>query len=292
MKPPRFEYHNPESIDDALWLLSEYGSEAKVLAGGQSLMPLLNFRLAQPAHVVDVNRIEELSYIKLEDDVLAIGAIARQADVEDNEEVARRVPLIHEALRWVGHPQIRNRGTVCGSLAHADPAAELPSACIALGGTAVVEGVGGRREVPLAGFFVDYLTPDLAPEELLIEVRIPVPPANSGGAFVEFARRHGDYAIVGVAAQVRLDADGMVAGAEIVLSGVDATPVIAERAAERLKGERPSDRLLAEVAGLAEAATDPETTFHGSAEYRRHLSRVFTERALRTAIGRAGGAAA
>ena len=197
MKPPRFDYHAPASIDDAVALLARYGGDAKVLAGGQSLMPMLNFRLARPAALVDVNRIAALAYVREDNGTVAFGAMTRQRTIEFSPVVARRLPLLLEATRWVGHLPIRSRGTIGGSIAHADPSAEYPAVLTALDGEVVAQGPRGRRTLKAEELFETYLTTRLAPDELLVEVRLPATPAGAGHAFEEFARRHGDFAIVG-----------------------------------------------------------------------------------------------
>lgn len=287
MKPAPFTYFAPRSLDEALSLLRQYGSDAKPLAGGQSLVPLMNFRLAKPRYVIDLNRIPELVYIRQEDGRLAIGAMTRQFEAERSDEVGRHAPLLREALKLVGHPTIRHRGTVGGSLAHADPAAELPAAAVALGAELVTRGPGGSRTVPAAEFFVGPFTTVLAPDELLTEVRIPAMSPGAGYAFLELSRRHGDFAIAGVAALVGLGPDGRIERAALVLCGVGPTPVRARQAEAALLGASPTEDRFREAGELAARETDPTSDIHASADYRRRVAAVLVRRALSTATERA-----
>jgi carbon-monoxide dehydrogenase medium subunit len=290
MKPARFDYHAPERLEDALSLLREQADGAKVLAGGQSLVPLMNMRLARPAAVVDINRIRELAYLRVEDGELRIGALARHADVLRSPEVARGWPLLHEATGLVGHAAIRNRGTVCGSVVHADPAAEQPAVLTALDGRVVIAGPDGRREAAPDEFFLTYLTTALAPEEMVVEVRLPALPPGTGTCFLEFSRRHGDFAIVGVACAVTLE-DGVCRDARVALAGVGGTPFRAREAEDVLRGERLGPSAIRAAAERAAAGIEPDSDIHASADYRKHLARVLTERALARAAERAGGKA-
>lgn len=289
MKPPRFEYHDPSTLAEALDLLEAYGGDAKVLAGGQSLVPALNMRLTAPKALVDLNRIPDLSYIRQEGGELAIGAMTRHAEVEHSPVVASAQPLLREAVRHVGHLAIRNRGTVGGSLAHADPAAELPAVWACLDGRFRIASRHGVREVGPEDFFLLYFTTSIQPHEVLVEVRLPVLPPGTGYAFVELARRHGDFALAGVACTVRLAGDGTVAGARIALTGVGPVPVRARQAEDLLRGERPDEKLLAAAGQKVREAVEPESDVHATSEYRRHLADVLTRRALRTAIERTTG---
>jgi carbon-monoxide dehydrogenase medium subunit len=286
MKPPRFEYHAPRSVDEAVGLLARYGGDAKVLAGGQSLMPLLNFRLARPAALVDVNRIGALAYVREDDGTLAFGAMTRQRTIEFSPVVARRLPLLGEATRWVGHLPIRSRGTIGGSIAHADPSAEYPAVLTALGGEVVVQGPRGRRTLTPDRLFETYLTTSLAPDELLVEVRLPASPAGAGYAFEEFARRHGDFAIIGIAALVVRDGDRCT-GARLASAGAGPVPVRLRAAEAILEREGLSEAAIAAAAARAAELVDPDSDVHASAAYRRHLTRVLTGRALKRACERA-----
>jgi carbon-monoxide dehydrogenase medium subunit len=287
VKPARFDYYDPTSVDEVLALLQQYGDEAKLLAGGQSLIPILNMRLAKPAVLIDLNRVAGLAYIRELDSQLQIGALTRHAEVERSPLIATRQPLLAETVRQIGHSQIRNRGTIGGSLAHADPAAELPAVMVALDGTFCLRGPSGVREVPAGEFFLMYFTTCIRPDEILTEVRVPVLPPRTGYAFLELSRRHGDFALAGVACTLTLAADGTMADCRLGLTGVSMTPVRATAAEARLQEGRPEPGLFAEAAGLVRAAVAPESDVHGSAEYRRHLAGVLTERALATALQRA-----
>jgi CO/xanthine dehydrogenase FAD-binding subunit len=287
MKPPRFDYLVPRTIDEALGILAEHGEQAKVLAGGQSLVPLLNFRLVRPAHLVDLNEVPGLAGIRAEDGRLAIGAMTRQRAVESSGLVSERCPLLHEAMPLIGHVQIRNRGTIGGSLAHADPAAELPAVVAALEGEVVLQSARGRRVLSAADFFVGYLTTAAEPAELLVEVRLPVMPPRTGSAFLEVSRRHGDFALVGVAATVTLDGAGVCTAARVALTGVGPTPVVARDAVRALVGAPPSPEALEDVARRVAEALRPDSDLHASSEYRKHVGGVLARRALARAAARA-----
>jgi carbon-monoxide dehydrogenase medium subunit len=285
MKPPRFDYHAPRSIDEAVALLARYGGDAKVLAGGQSLMPMLNFRLARPAALVDVNRVPALAYVREHDGTVAFGAMTRQRTIEFSPVVADRLPLLHEATRWVGHLPIRSRGTIGGSIAHADPSAEYPAVLTALDGEVVVQGPRGRRTFKPAELFETYLTTRLAPDELLVEVRLPVTPAGAGWAFEEFARRHGDFAIVGVAALLVVDGPRCTM-ARLATAGAGPVPVRLRDAEAILERDGVDGPAIEAAAVRAAELVEPDTDVHASADYRRHLTRVLTARAIRTCVER------
>jgi len=287
LKPPRFAYHDPATLSEALALLASYSDDAKVLAGGQSLVPLLNMRLAQPAHLVDINRLADLAYIREQDGGLAIGALTRHRDIERSALVRRRCPLLAEALPFVGHPPIRSRGTIGGSLAHADPAAELPVVLLALNGHIRAESLEGSREISAAAFFISLLETALTPAELLTEAWFPAEPARSGTAFVEVSRRHGDFALVGVAVQLALREDGTIVTASVALMGVADTPVRVRDAETMLLGEQVGEQVFTAAAEQAAAGLDPDTDIHASAEYRRNVAGVLINRALHTAAARA-----
>lgn len=269
-------------------LLTELGPEARVLAGGQSLVPMMNFRVAQPAHLVDINPVVELDYLQAEDGRLAIGARTRQSALERSPEVAARAPLLVEAVRHMAFPTVRHRGTVGGSLAHADPAGELAAAVLALDGELVVTGPDGSRTVPAAEFFRGPFETAVGPQELLTEIRVGTWPAGTGHAFLEFARTYHAFAVVGAAALVHLDG-GQVARAAVSLCGVAGTPVRATAAEERLVGGAPTPEALEEAATAAAAGLDPPSDVQGSGAYRCKLARVFVRRALRLAVERANG---
>ncbi len=285
MKPPPFGYSRPETLDEALAELGRLGPDGKVLAGGQSLIPLLSMRLAAPRHLVDVNRIAALDYIDVAADGVRVGALARHAAVERSEDARAVQPLLGQAERLVAHPTIRNRGTAVGSLAHADPSGEMPVVLALLGGSVRVARTGGVRVVPAERFFLGPLEADLAPGELVIEAFFPALAPQSGTAFVELARRHGDYAMCGVAALVELDDDLHIASARIGLLSVAPTPLVID-ASGALRG-RAFDADLSRAADEVRNLVDPEPDIHATAEYRRHLAGVLSTRAL-TAAARAG----
>lgn len=292
MKPAPFAYVDPRTVEDAIALLEEHGMDAKMLAGGQSLVPLLNMRLARPAVLVDINRVAGLDYIRDVDGTIAIGAMTRQRAAERSEVVREKLPLLHEAMTFIAHPQIRNRGTIGGSLAHADPAAELPAIALVLEAEFQIAGPSGTRTVPAKDFFVTYLTSCLEPSEILTEVRFPLLPPGAGWSFIELSRRHGDFALAGVAATLTLSNSGTIADARIALFGVGATALRANAAEAMLHGQRPSEQLFAEAgASAAQSIEEPLSDIHASAEYRRDLARVLTRRALTEAAARASGAA-
>jgi aerobic carbon-monoxide dehydrogenase medium subunit len=288
MKPPRFEYAAPRTLDETLELLARHGEGAKVLAGGQSLIPLLNFRLAHPEVVIDINRIAELDYVRADDGGVAIGALTRQHAVERSAEVRARMPIVAEAARLIGHAPIRHRGTAGGNLAHADPASELPAVMVALEAELTLSRRGGRRTVAAERFFTGPLATALGAGELLTEIRVPPVPPRTGGAFLEMARRAGDYALVGVAALVTLDDAGRCRRARLAVCGAGPTPVRATAAEAALVGQPPGDAALDEAAARAAAATSPASDLHASAEFRRKLVRHFARLAIQTAAERAG----
>ena len=293
MKPASFEYAAPAALAEALALKAEHGDEAKFLAGGQSLVPAMNFRLAQAALLVDLNGLAELDFIRLDKSgELRLGAMTRQRRLERDAWVASRAPLLHEAMPWVAHPQIRNRGTLGGSLAHADPAAELPVVALALQARLRAQSASGERWIEAADFFQGLFTTALAADEMLVEIALPPLPARTGTAFIEFARRRGDYALMGVAAVIGLDEAGLVRQARLVYLNAGEAPVLAPGAAAILEGQRPSAETIAEAARLAaETEIGPEGNVHASAAYQRHLAAVLTRRAVTAAVERAGASA-
>jgi len=295
VKPPKFDYHAPKTVDEALALLARYDGEAKILAGGQSLMPLLNFRLSRPAALVDLNRIPALAYIKEADGSVRFGAMTRQRTIEFSPVVAKRVPLLTEATRWVGHLPIRTRGTIGGSIAHADPSAEYPAVLTALDGEVVARGPKGERVLKPRDFFQTYLTTSLAADEILTEVRLPATPAGAGYAFEEFARRHGDFAIIGIATVIVCDAGVAREGARCTMArlataGAGPVPVRLRAAEEILEREGLGDDAIARAAAKAQDLVRPDADIHASADYRRHLTGVLTGRAIKRAIASSGSA--
>jgi carbon-monoxide dehydrogenase medium subunit len=296
MKPAPFEYLAPDSLDAVLDLLARSGGEAKLLAGGQSLIPVMNFRLAQPSLLVDLNRLRDLDYLREPEEGeqpggLRIGAMTRQRRLERDPLVPRLAPLLSEAVPFIAHPQIRNRGTVGGSLAHADPAAELPAVAVALDARFRLRRATGERWVEARDFFSGLFATVLEPDEMLVEVALPPPPPRTGWAFLEVARRHGDYAQVGIAARVSLDSigdGGRCREARLVYLSVGDGPVEAREAAGMLAGTDLSDEAIAAAADKASRdEMDPTGDIHASADFKRHLARVLTGRALRRALARA-----
>jgi CO/xanthine dehydrogenase FAD-binding subunit len=287
MKPAVFEYDDPETEDEALDLLARHGDDCKVLAGGQSLVPLMNFRLARPARLIDINRIDSLSYIKREDGRLVIGAMARHTDLEHADEVAQGWPLLTEAIGWVGHSQIRNRGTIGGSVAHADPAAELPAAFAALDATFRVRSKRGSRTIGWEDFFVSEFTTALGADELVTAVEVPALDPGVGAAFVEYARRHGDFALGGAAVTVKVGRDGRCESATIALLSAGPAPVRASAAEQQLRGTPLDDASIRAASAEAVKGLRPTSDLHGSTEYRIGLLRTMTERALTKAAQRA-----
>jgi carbon-monoxide dehydrogenase medium subunit len=287
MKPPPFEYHDPTTVEEALELLARYGEDARVLAGGQSLIPLLNFRLTAPAVLVDLNRVGELSYMREDGGWLRIGAMTRQRQVEFSALAGEKLPLMVEATRLIGHLPTRTRGTVGGSIAHADPSAEYPALACALEGQMAVRGRAGERVIGAADFFQGLLGTALKPGELLAEVRMPTTPARSGWAFEEFARRHGDFAIAGVGAQLTLRADGKCASARAAAFGVGPTPVKLRAVEQALEGSALSEAQIDAASALASELVNPTSDLHASAAYRRHLTQVLVKRALTRAVAAA-----
>lgn len=280
MKPAPVEYRRAESRTEALALLKELGDEAKILAGGQSLVPLLNFRLAQPTALVDINPATDLGFVTADNGHLSLGAVARQRQVETSPEVRERVPLLAQALSHVGHVTIRNRGTIGGSLAHADPAAELPIASLALDARMKVEGPNGARLVDAQDFFFGPFTTAIGPEEMLTEVQIPWPAAGTATAVVESARRHGDFGIVVVMATLHRDGTGRCDSARLSIGGVEPLPLRLKEAEDVLLGSDLGAEAIAQAAETAFEQVDPIEDVHAPAAYRGELTRVFVRRAL------------
>ncbi len=289
MKPPPVEYASPERLAEVIAILAEHGEEAKLLAGGQSLVPLLAMRLAAPSLLVDLNRVGELEYIRQEANALVLGALARHRDVEELAGLRERCPILWEAVASIGHVAIRNRGTVGGSLAHADPAAEWPAVALALDAEVHAAGPSGVRTIAARDLFVSPFTTSLAPTEVLTEVRLCLPDGAAGSAFVEFARRPGDFALAGAGAVLWTGPDGRVRDARVALVGVAGTAVRSDRAEALLRDNEPTDEVLAEAAAAVDGDIDPVSDVHASSEFRRHLARVMTRRALARARDRVTG---
>ena len=289
MKPAPFGYHRPATVAEAVALLDALQDDVKVLAGGQSLVPLMNFRLSVPAELVDINGIAELTGHDVTGDVLRLGALTRHHELERSATVRGAAPLLALAAPYVGHPQIRSMGTLGGSLSHADPAAELPGIMLALDARMVVASARGERIVPAAEFFVSHFTTALEPDELLAAVEVPVAPERTGHAFLEVAARYGDFALVGAGAAVTVDADGVITEARIACTSVAPTPVRAAAAEELLRGATPDADVLAEVERLVAGALEPTPELKASAAYKRRTAGVLVARALRQAWREAGG---
>jgi len=288
MKPAPFEYHAPDSIEEALFLLQNSDSDAKLLAGGQSLVPAMNFRVVQPSRLIDLNRVKELSYIREDGDHVRIGAMTRERTLEDEPLISRRYPLLAEAMPHVAHPQIRNRGTLGGSLANADPAAELPVIMLALGARLKARSVEAERWVEARNFFSGMFMTDLAETEMLVEIELPTLPARTGWSFQEVAPRAGDYALMGVATLVTLDDAGKCKDAKLVYLNAGDGPMDATQAAQLLKGEALTDDLIDSAAALASGQEiTPFGNIHASVEYQRHLANVLTRKGLKIALQRA-----
>jgi len=287
VKLPRFEYVSPGSFEEAVSLKAEHGDEALLLAGGQSLIPLLALRFASPSVLVDLNRVDELAYLRQDEGSVHVGAMARQSAVEGSVGLLERLPVLADALPLIGHRTIRNRGTVGGSIAHADPAAEWPALALALGATMEVTGPNGTRTLEAVEFFHGPMTNALEADEVLREVRFRLPEPGTGSAFVEHARRYGDFALAGAATMIGIDRDGLVSTARIALLGVGGTPVRATEAERHLEGQPLNDASIAAAAATCRETAQPPSDIHGSSEYRHHLVGVLVGRALRLAGARA-----
>jgi CO/xanthine dehydrogenase FAD-binding subunit len=288
MKPPSFDYVLADTVEDALSALASLGPDAKIIAGGQSLVPMLNFRLLRPTTLVDINRIGSLSFIRDEAQAIRIGALTRHHRLETSPIVAEHLPVVAEAMKHVAHLAIRNRGTIGGSLSHADPAAELPMMTLLLDAKLAIASAAGKRTVPAREFFVDALTTDLRDGELLTEIEVPKLAPQSGWGFAEVSRRGGDFALAAAAAILTLRG-GTVAEARIAVMGVGKTPLRMSAAEAMLAGQAVSPSLLEQAADVVRAAVEPETDLHASADYRRHLVGVLVQRTLADAWRRAGG---
>ncbi len=289
MIPSAFDYHAPGTLQEAIALLQQHGDEAKVLSGGQSLLPLLKLRLGYATQLVDIGRIDGLEYIKEEDSLLKIGGATTEAALERSDLIRSRYPLLYDTTVVIADPLVRNRATVGGNLAHGDPANDHPATMLALGATVVATGPNGKRSILIAEFFTGLFTTALQPDEILTEIQIPVPPANTGGAYVKLERKVGDYATAAAAAQVTLGAGGEVAAAGLGLTNAGPKPMRATAAEEFLVGKKPDEATIAEAAGLAAAATSPMADRRGTVEYKQNMARVLMGRAIAKAVDRAGG---
>jgi aerobic carbon-monoxide dehydrogenase medium subunit len=288
MIPASFEYSAPTTLSEALSMLQKYGADAKILAGGQSLIPLMKLRMAAPKHLIDLNGLTELSYIRESDGHLVIGALTRESDLDESELIRKKYPIIHDTASVIGDPLVRNRATVGGNLAHADPANDHPATMLALSSEVVATGPKGKRNIPLSSFFTGLFTTALEADEILTEIRIPTPPPRSGGAYLKVERKVGDFAAAAVAAQVTLEGN-TCKSAGIGLTNVGATPIRASRAEKALVGKAADETNILEAARIASEEAEPSADLRGSADYKRSLIRVLTARALRQAVARAKG---
>ena len=290
MKPAPFEYHAPTSLEQALEFKARYGDDAKLLGGGQSLVPAMNFRIMQPSMLVDLNRMDELSYIHEAGDVIRIGSMSRERHLEFDALIEKHAPLLHEAVPFIAHPQIRNRGTIGGSIVNADPAAELPVLMLALSARLKAKNASAERWIDARDFFVGMFTTALEPDEILVEIEVPFMPTNTGWSFMEVAPRAGDYALMGVAVQVMLGETGKCQQAKLVYLNAGEGPIDAQEAAQLLQGETITDALMEDVAlHASEKEITPFGNVHTSPEFQRHLAKVLTKKTLKQAIQRAGG---
>ena len=289
MIPGAFDYFAPSTLPEAIALLQQHGEDAKILAGGHSLIPLMKLRLAEPAPLIDINHIAGLAYIKEEGGELRIGALTREADLDASELVRARYPLLADTARVIADPLVRNMATVGGNLAHADPANDHPATMLAYGASVVAAGPHGERVIPIAEFFTGLFATVLAPDEILTEIRIPTPQPRSGGAYVKLERKVGDYATAAVAAQIALDASGACSYAGIGLTAVGGTPIKATGAEAALRGQPLTDEAIRAAAQIAADESDPTADLRGPVEYKRAMVKELTKRALTKARERAGG---
>ncbi|MDQ0218706.1 xanthine dehydrogenase family protein subunit M [Peribacillus cavernae] len=288
MKPAKFDYYCPKTLDEALSLLEESGFDGKIIAGGQSLVPIMNMRLSGPECLIDINRLHDLDFIEFDEEKVKIGTLTRQSRVEMSSLIKENCGLLSEAVPFIGHVQTRNRGTFGGSLVHADPSAEIPLSLMASGGSVLIASKEETREVDVEDFFVTYLTTDIMPTELLTEVQIPIWSGRVGYDFTEISRRHGDFALVAAACQLTLDDQNKISRVRLTLGGVESVPLLVEEANQMMMGEKLSEALLNKVADIVREAVDPESDLHASADYRTHLAAVLAKRTIQTAYNRAG----
>ena len=288
MIPPQFDYHAPGGLDEALTLLGDL-DDAKVMSGGQSLLPMMKLRLASPANIIDIGRVPGLDTIEERDGCLRIGALVTETQLEESEAVAARYPILLDTARVIADPLVRNRATVCGNIAHGDPANDHPATMLALRAHVIATGPGGERTIDIDDFFHGFFMTALGEDEILTELRIPTPPAGSGGAYVKLERKVGDYAVAGAAVQLSLAEDGTVATAGVGLTNLGFAPIRATAAEEALTGAAvDDDDALAAAAQAAADHADPVEDRRGSVEYKKNMARVLTARAIRTALARAG----
>ena len=289
MIPPSFEYLAPKTIPDAVALLQKHGDEAKILAGGHSLIPAMRLRLAEPGYLIDISGIGGLDYIQEESGQLRIGAMTCEAALEESEIVQRKFPLLLDTTKMIADPSVRNMATVGGNLAHGDPANDHPATMLALRASVIAEGPNGTREIKIDNFFPDFFTTALSEDEILTEIRIPTPPSASGGAYLKIERKVGDYAAAAVACQLNIDSSGSIENIGLGLTNVGSTPIRASSAEELLKGKKPDENMLAEAGRLAAADSEPMEDLRGSAEYKIALVNELTQRAIKLSLQRAEG---
>jgi aerobic carbon-monoxide dehydrogenase medium subunit len=286
MIPAAFDYHAPSTIGDATALLAKLGEDAKILSGGQSLIPLMKLRLASPAHLVDINGIPGLAYLREAEGVLRIGGLTRESELEESDLIRARYPLLHDTSKVIADPLVRNLATVGGNLAHGDPANDHPATMLALGAELVVVGAKGERRIPIGSFFTGPFATSLKPDEILVEIRVPAPARHSSGAYLKLERKVGDFATAAVAAQLTLGAGGTCDQVGIGLTNVGLAPIKATKAEAALRGEKLDEATIRRAAELAAEASEPAADLRGSVEYKRDLVRVLTARALRRALER------
>ena len=289
MIPPSFEYLAPKTIPDAVALLQKHGDEAKILAGGHSLIPAMRLRLAEPGYLIDISGIGGLDYIQEESGQLRIGAMTCEAALEESEIVQSQYPLLLDTAKMIADPSVRNMATVGGNLAHGDPANDHPATMLALRASVIAEGPNGTREIKIDNFFPDFFTTALSEDEILTEIRIPTPPSASGGAYLKIERKVGDYAAAAVACQLNIDSSGSIENIGLGLTNVGSTPIRASSAEELLKGKKPDENMLAEAGRLAAVNSEPMEDLRGSAEYKRALVNELTQRAIKLSLQRAEG---
>ena len=287
MIPPAFEYLRPNTLPEAIAFLQQYGDDAKILSGGQSLIPMMKFRLARPSHLIDINRISGLSYIKEEGGYLKIGGLVREAELEDSPLIRQKYPILFDTSRVIADPQIRNRATLAGNLAHGDPANDHPATMMALGAKIVAIGPQGERVIDVESFFLTLFTTDLEHDEIVTEIRIPTPPARSGGAYLKLERKVGDFATAAVAAQLTVNQEGTCQKAGIALTNVGAVPIKVAKGEEFLRGKKLDEANITQAAQLAAEAAQPSSDLRGPEEYKRGLVKELTRRALARAYERA-----
>ncbi|MBV8551292.1 MAG: xanthine dehydrogenase family protein subunit M [Acidobacteriaceae bacterium] len=287
MIPPSFEYLKPRTVPEAISLLEEHGENAKILSGGQSLIPMMKFRLARPGWLIDINHIPNLAYIREEGGYLKIGGLTREADIESSDLIRSKFPVLHDTAFVIADPQVRNLATIGGNLAHADPANDHPATMLALGAQVVATGRRGERIIPIEEFFVSIFTTALQHDEILTEIRVPVPPPGSGGAYFKVERKVGDFATAAVAAQATLDGQGVCQGVGIGMTNVGPIPIKARTAEGFLKGKTLTEITIAEASRLAAGDAQPSSDSRGPAEYKKALVKELTKRAINRAIERA-----